>query len=367
MKNVIRFSCILSLFCIFSAQAAIYTSQTTGDWNTASSWDNGVPQLNNNDVVVISTGNTITKTGDITVNNKITFEIYGALIIDGILEVRNNLELIIYTGGTLSVNGISADQNAKISISGGGTATVLGDLTTGNNADVTVDGSLTVDGNISVGNNSTLQGNGTVSVGGSCNDAGTGTFCDSGPLPIELISFTANAENNVVNLKWSTASELNNDYFTLEKSRNGRDFAFLTEIRGSGTKHTRTDYSFEDRDPHLGLSYYRLAQTDFDGTSEVFSAVSILFNPGTSLRVYPNPVRNSNCRIESTGFQKNEMVRLNLYNNDGQLVFSEMVKCDPFGNLDTNLTFQPNWKQGTYFIELISSSGGKQHMKVHKE
>ncbi len=87
------------------------------------------------------------------------------------------------------------------------------------------------------------------------------------PLPIELISFDAIAEDDVVNLTWQTATEINNDYFEIERSANGVDFEFVTKTMGAGNSNTILNYQAVDNAPLNGISYYRLKQVDFDGTT----------------------------------------------------------------------------------------------------
>lgn len=109
-------------------------------------------------------------------------------------------------------------------------------------------------------------------------------------LPIELFSFTAAAENNEVVVKWSTASELNNDFFTLERSSDAQEFTAIENIDGAGTTTFRQDYSVIDKHPHAGMNYYRLKQTDFDGhfAYSQIEAVQCAFLKDKII-MYPNP------------------------------------------------------------------------------
>jgi hypothetical protein len=112
------------------------------------------------------------------------------------------------------------------------------------------------------------------------------------PLPVELISFTAQSVNESVKLNWVTASELNNDFFTLQRSVNGIEFESITEIDGAGTKQTRTDYEYVDTTPLPNLSYYRLKQTDFDKKSSYSKVVAVNVSLSGELSMHPNPVSN---------------------------------------------------------------------------
>ncbi|MEO7082053.1 MAG: hypothetical protein ABIY71_11020, partial [Flavobacteriales bacterium] len=98
------------------------------------------------------------------------------------------------------------------------------------------------------------------------------------PLPIELLSFTAVPVDSRVDLRWSTASEQNNDHFTVERSTDAISFAPVLQVPGAGNSQQIINYADEDRSPLNGLSYYRLRQTDLDGTTVVSDAVPVFFS-----------------------------------------------------------------------------------------
>lgn len=95
------------------------------------------------------------------------------------------------------------------------------------------------------------------------------------PLPVELIYFDAKYTGKDVELKWTTANELNNDYFTLQRSKDGTKFEDLEKIDGAGNSNQVINYSDLDKQPYTGISYYRLKQTDFDGNFSYSQMVSI--------------------------------------------------------------------------------------------
>ncbi len=96
------------------------------------------------------------------------------------------------------------------------------------------------------------------------------------PLPVELISFTASFNSsNTVDVKWTTASETNNDYFTVERSADGMRFDKINQTDGAGNSSSVLNYSTTDYTPLSGVSYYRLRQTDFDGNEEFSQIVSV--------------------------------------------------------------------------------------------
>ncbi|MBL0043182.1 MAG: hypothetical protein IPP33_01830 [Flavobacteriales bacterium] len=112
------------------------------------------------------------------------------------------------------------------------------------------------------------------------------------PLPIELVSFTASpVDGTTVRLKWVTASEQGNDYFTVERSADTYEWIDAATLDGVGNSTELTDYTMDDRDLTQGTLYYRLRQTDLDGTSTVSDIVVVdLSGKGDQKPlVYPNP------------------------------------------------------------------------------
>ena len=96
------------------------------------------------------------------------------------------------------------------------------------------------------------------------------------PLPVELLDFTAKYNgSNAVDLNWATASEINNDYFTVERSPNGIDFAEIIKKNGAGNSTHIINYSSIDKEPLSGVSYYRLKQTDYNGAYKYSNIVSV--------------------------------------------------------------------------------------------
>jgi hypothetical protein len=95
------------------------------------------------------------------------------------------------------------------------------------------------------------------------------------PLPITLLSFTARPAGPEVLLNWSTASERDNAYFTVERSRDGERFEDILTVPGAGNSLVVRHYADTDPMPHPGLSFYRLRQTDFDGQNTVSDVVSV--------------------------------------------------------------------------------------------
>jgi hypothetical protein len=98
------------------------------------------------------------------------------------------------------------------------------------------------------------------------------------PLPIELLYFHARMQNNNVHLDWSTASEINNDYFEVQRSKDNVSFETIDVIKGAGNSTTELTYTGIDKNPFAGVSYYRLRQIDFDGKYSFSQTVAVRMN-----------------------------------------------------------------------------------------
>ena len=135
----------------------------------------------------------------------------------------------------------------------------------------------------------------------------------SGPLPIKLIDFTAKKINSKsIRTNWQTASEINNDFFTIERSQNGINWKKIGKINGAGNSSALLKYSFIDQTALSGTSYYRLKQTDFNGnfTYSAIRTVQINQLEASQIKIYPNP-SNNHIWIEGDSF---ELEQIKIYN-----------------------------------------------------
>ena len=141
--------------------------------------------------------------------------------------------------------------------------------------------------------------------GGSSSDVLIAKFSVTGMLPVKLISFNAVLSNDKVNCTWETASEINNDYFTVERSVNGDDFEDVGTVKGRGNSSTTSRYHFTDNNPFEGISYYRFKQTDFDGkyTYSSIQKVGSIDKSDAEISLYYknyHPMVKVNSLIETT-------------------------------------------------------------------
>ena len=124
------------------------------------------------------------------------------------------------------------------------------------------------------------------------------------PLPVELISFTATCENNTAFISWQTASEINNNYFVIEKSNGKEEFYEIARVQGAGNSNQALEYLFIDENLYSGDNYYRLTQVDYDGKHTIFNVITINCDKSeegeASIYAYPNPFKDElNVVIEN--------------------------------------------------------------------
>lgn len=133
------------------------------------------------------------------------------------------------------------------------------------------------------------SGLGATSASGSF---GFGFADPGGSLPIELLDFTVTNLDDDVKVNWSTATEINNDYFLLQRSQNGSDWEDLQFIDGAGNSTSIIKYEYIDINPLKGTSFYRLKQVDFDGKSSLSEVVKIKTGNDPEVLIYPNPAKD---------------------------------------------------------------------------
>jgi hypothetical protein len=333
----------------------------------------------------------------LTINNNATFSNYGGLTIDGDLIIENGSNRFNNRGaGEVLITGnveVRGNGNNNGFFHSGANITVIGDFNVVDaNANVEISGLLSVrdlsieGGNVSVvkttvtvngnytqeGSNTRVSGGtpatncGSFSVSGTsrlnsgtfgfngflgmCNPEGSefgftptvggriepngrlGCSCNQ-VLPIALMYFTAKQNNSQVLLQWATASEQDNAYFSLEKSRDGRQFNEIGRVAGAGTSTAKLTYQFTDDFPFGGTGYYRLKQVDLDGTFTYSRIVAVNSEITAALRIYPNPLAGNELWVEATDAQVGDM-RITIHNTVGKLLVDRVYAYEPAVKID---------------------------------
>ena len=211
-------------------------------------------------------------------------------------------------------------------------------------------GTIVADGAISIASGASLEGR-ALSIGGaiSLSDNKVSLSSTSGsPLPIQLLSFTAHEIDGNVQFSWSTASEIGNNYFSIERSLDGVHFEEILRIAGMGNSSSIIYYSAVDHDPYNGISYKRLKQTDFDGKYTYSNIVSVNLEKPLTFSIYPNPfIVNSHITINCLGDIKK--AKLCLYNTLGEIITNIPLT-------DQSTIFKTdNLSPGIYFYILVDN------------
>jgi Concanavalin A-like lectin/glucanases superfamily/Ig-like domain CHU_C associated len=148
------------------------------------------------------------------------------------------------------------------------------------------------------------------------------------PLPVTLLSFEANANNDRVDLKWVTSTEINNDFFTIERSSDAKNWEEIITTNGAGNSNQVLEYFETDLEPLEGVSYYRLKQTNFDGQYEYFSIVPVRFesnNVTGNMSLFPSPVNAGEAvNVEFKGITETELLVV-LRDIRGREFYSKMI------------------------------------------
>lgn len=174
----------------------------------------------------------------------------------------------------------------------------------------------------------------------------------SSPLPVELITFTAEAEGNSVNLTWITRTELNCDYFTLYRSRNGIDFVPVANRKGAGTTKEQRTYEVNDASPWNGINYYRLEQTDLDGTKNSLDLISVEAQGINPIEYYPTRLNGGQkIHLQLQGLAPNVPVEISLMNAMGQSVDRYFIHTDQEGKFYGDIQMG-DLSAGFYYLRL---------------
>lgn len=279
-------------------------------------------------------------TGNLQINSNGEFDNEDSLLVSGNVEVNSELatEGVMIVDGNFTING-SGEANFENEVSIGGNLTVNkeltqqgtldigGNWTTNGSGDVTIEGAVTVAANFTNGGKiygadvgsgqygsivvagvTTQWGGGKLydnldvcDLGSPPNGMdvnwgykdGTVTHCVNGTisLPVEWLSFEAEPQADGVHLRWATAIEENNDYFTVERSLDASTFEVVTRVEGVGTTSETSYYQAVDPNPAGERIYYRIRQTDFDGGFSFSNLIEVNLTgqPTMGLRLAPNP------------------------------------------------------------------------------
>ena len=186
---------------------------------------------------------------------------------------------------------------------------------------------------------------------------------NSSPLPVTLLNFEVDCENGFTVLNWSTASEINNDYFVIEKSTDAINFSPIATVQGNGNSNSLISYSYTDPTPNFTTTYYRLKQVDFDGKFEYFDVVASTCTSDNNFNVN-QIILNDNVFQFNVITSENEKLNIYLYDYRGRLISNE-IKLVNKGSNQISLS-NLNLSNSIYMLNIV---GEKNHYatKVFKQ
>jgi len=169
-------------------------------------------------------------------------------------------------------------------------------------------------------------------------------------LPIKLLSFNAALGNSGdVNLDWVTTTEINNEYFTIERSIDAINWGKVVKVSGAGNSSQIINYKALDDNPYLGRSYYRLKQSDFDGSYSYSNVVPVLLEPSKEIIVSPNPFKNK-LSIDFGYLTVTDYI-VEITNRLGQKIIKQII---PKGSFEKEIKLNCKLKNGIYIIHIYS-------------
>lgn len=382
MKSTIVFIIALILFSCASAQ----TTTNDGAWQVNGNWNAAYP------------GNGTDGDGTLNLDGEtLNFDNYitlGSNVSNVNINVANsNFAGEFIVNDTLVIFGdvVFENKSMELTVTSNGVLIIFGDLTMNNKISVDSDGVIVATGTFtmsgSTGNND-YSGDGNVyagSYGGNAeseiDDSGDGTgdssfiiddlstdgfgtieeFVNGGgttPLPVDLLYFKSSTSNGV-KLIWATATEINNDFFSIERSEDGSSFYEIGKVEGNGNTNTIIEYEFSDRFAFAPIEYYRLKQVDYDGQFEYFDVHRIdtgLGEQQSRLALYPTIVKDKTLTLSSTQpFLIRELVLHNLSGGEVQNLKQQAAQLN-------TLSYQINLsdlRKGVYLVKVQTSDGVK--------
>lgn len=188
---------------------------------------------------------------------------------------------------------------------------------------------------------------------------------EAAALPITLVSFKASIDDaNHVKLDWVTASEVNNAFYSIERSTDGLNFETIGRIDGAGNSDALLYYTYIDTNPVNGLSFYRLKQTDFTGESDYseIRSVRVTSQFESSYSAYPNPIRHGETLRIAYAIEEDQILRLTVLNTKGQVILrkeEEALVREDYIEISTS-----EFEKGLCLIRVLDENNRVQTLKV---
>jgi hypothetical protein len=177
------------------------------------------------------------------------------------------------------------------------------------------------------------------------------------PLLVQLLNFSAECQENKMAVEWSTASEINNQDFELQRSEDGSSFKTIALIKGQVNSTMQHNYQYTDMNVAARTVYYRLKQSDVNGQLHYSNIIKVnnACNPAqfrNFISFYPNPASGTTITIKYS-VQSNEEIGIKAYDVTGRIILQKPLSIKQ-GTAELNLNL-PNLTKGIYFIQFVST------------
>ena len=167
-------------------------------------------------------------------------------------------------------------------------------------------------------------------------------------LPIELTFLRGQSEGSSIIIEWQTLTEINNDYFILEHSSDGKNWQLLENVNSAGDSEIAQNYQVLDKTPFVGENYYRLSQVDLDGSIESFDIIIVYsYTNQQNLTIYPNPGNADILNIRSSKKENYEVLEIQIHDILGKVMPVQQLSN---GAIDVSML-----TPGTYFVYITNS------------
>ena len=315
---------LVFLLTSLSLKSALCTSIGNGDWTTAANWSCGhVPTCG--DSIVILAGHTVS------ITSQLDYEACGSpphLVVFGVLKFDNG-------------NKLKLPCDSRIYIMSGGS---IQPGTGGGNSNF-----------IEICNDVLWNAASGTLPGPSCLPAGS-PWCIGTVLPVELVSFTGEAQNGYINLNWVTASERNSSHFEIERSSDASAFEKIRTVNSksiNGNSNVALDYYTTDDLPLGKVIYYRLKQIDKDNTFTFSGIISVNYVKDKNIRfvVYPNPNKGE-FTADISGIENNHEVEISLKDEKGNIVYISKFNIQDSNSNKVQIVPENKLQNGLYICTL---------------
>lgn len=385
MKRLLLIGMMLQIFSTEGLKAASIYSIANGTWSNPNIWSYStggapcgcVPQ--GSDFTTIS--HSVTMDKNLTNGGGCLGGINGFLYITAAgslsggsgfnIDVLANGILNVY--GTLSVNNIEFYNGSLFRFNAGSNVLVNGDFTNRNNSpNIRVDGAVLVQGAFSNGIGAYIAGTGSfiIATGPAINQGTIFTCIGMYPcssyaciissicggqvfLPVEWLGFRVARKETGAFLTWSTASEINSDFFEVEYSEDGSSFHAIERVKAAGNSSTIRNYQCSHLLPIKGTVYYRIREVDVDGNVSFSSTEMLQSGKTLALNVAPNPIADGVLRLS---LQDDEVAdwQLNLYDKFGRVIYHAGVVSAVGGTV--SLQLPDDIQPGCYLLDAANGN-----------